>query len=400
MLSLSFKWLYMNINTGNNSSLTLHIRITKKCNADCTYCSSFQTLADNRMSLDDLDKSLTFLSQLILNKNIGGTREMISVQYVGGEVSVLPLDYVEEYTKMVEQRLAPLFKYFQHGVQSNLIASKDKIIKLVEIFGTNIGTSFDNSTDQRRVQGDSSKYRTIFLKNQTTLKKIIGKKAAGVVVIDEKMEPFVFNEIDIANKNNTHLTLRPVFQGGMPIEEMNVSNIIPIFEKAFDDWIMNSHISIEPFTSLLNKRLIKHKKSFISNNGFQEISAYSGCPFQHNCAQNSLNLEPNGDLFLCFEMADGNRYSFGNAINGDFNEETYNLLLERSNKLQDECYKCDYFNECQGGCMNEAIDHFGDIYAKTKNCSLWKAIFRRIDYNIEKYGVKNIQSWLENNRLN
>lgn len=259
----------MNINTGNNSSLTLHIRITKKCNADCTYCSSFQTLADNRMSLDDLDKSLTFLSQLILNKNIGGNREMISVQYVGGEVSVLPLDYVEEYTKMVEQRLAPLFKYFQHGVQSNLIASKDKIIKLVEIFGTNIGTSFDNSTDQRRVQGDSSKYRTIFLKNQTTLKKIIGKKAAGVVVIDEKMEPFVFNEIDIANKNNTHLTLRPVFQGGMPIEEMNVSNIIPIFEKAFDDWIMNSNISIEPFTSLLNKRLIKHKKSFISNNGFQ-----------------------------------------------------------------------------------------------------------------------------------
>ena len=40
-----------------------------------------------------------------------------------------------------------------------------------------------------------------------------------------------FNEIDIANKNNTHLTLRPVFQGGMPIEEMNVSNIISIFEK-------------------------------------------------------------------------------------------------------------------------------------------------------------------------
>lgn len=387
------------MSTGNTSSLTLHIRITKKCNADCTYCSSYQMLADNRMSLDDLDKSLDFLANLIVTQGIAGNREMISVQYVGGEVSILPLDYVEEYTKRVEKKLSPLFKYFQHGVQSNLIASKDKILKLVDIFGSNIGTSFDNSTEQRRVQGDSNKYRTIFLKNQNTLKKITGKKASGVVVVDEKMEPFVFNEISIANENHTHLTLRPVFQGGMPIEEMNVSHVIPIFEKAFDEWIMNSHISIEPFTSLLNKRLIKYKKSFTTSNGFKEINAYSGCPFQHNCAQNSLNLEPNGDLFLCFEMADGNRYSFGNAIDGIFNSDVFNLLLERSNKLQKECYECDYFDECQGGCMNEAIDHFGDIYAKTKNCSLWKALFAKIDANIEKHGVDNIQKWLDKNKL-
>lgn len=391
---------YMHIETGNTSSLTLHIRITKKCNADCTYCSSYQLLADNRMSLDDLDKSLDFLSKLIVEKGIGGSREMISVQYVGGEVSVLPLDYIEEYAKRVEQKLSPLFKYFQHGVQSNLIASKDKILRLVDIFGTNIGTSFDHFTDQRRVQGDSQKYRTIFLKNQTTLKKITGKKASGVVVVDEKMEPFIFDEISIANNNLTHITLRPVFQGGMPIEQMNVSNVIPIFERAYDEWVMNSHISIEPFTSLLNKRLIKYKKDFQQHNGFKEINAYSGCPFQHNCAKNSLNLEPNGDLYLCFEMADGERYSFGNAIQGVLNEDVYNLLLDRSNKLQSECYSCDYFNECQGGCMNEAIDHFGDVYAKTKNCSLWKAIFRKIDNSISIYGVENIEKWLVSNKLN
>lgn len=390
----------MDIQTGNTSSLTLHIRITKKCNADCTYCSSFQTLADNRMSLDDLDKSLEFLKKIILEKGIGGSREMISVQYVGGEVSILPFDYIEEYTKRVEKSLSPLFKYFQHGVQSNLIASKDKVLKLVDIFGTNIGTSFDHFTDQRRVQGDSKKYRTIFLKNQTTLKKITGKKASGVVVVDEKMEEFIFQEIAVANQNKTHITLRPVFQGGMPIEQMNTSHVIPIFEKAYNDWILQSNISIEPFTSLLNKRLVKYKKEFIQPNGFKELNAFSGCPFQHNCAQNSLNLEPNGDLYLCFEMADGNRYSFGNAIKGEFKEDVFNFLVNRSSNLKPECYSCDYFNECQGGCMNEAIDHFNDVYGKTKHCSLWKAIFRQIDLSIQTHGVNLIEQWLKTNKLN
>lgn len=385
----------MNIFTSSTSSLTLHIRITKKCNADCVYCSSYQLLADNRMSLEDLDISLNFLKKIIIEKGLGGSRDFLSVQYVGGEVSVLPLDYIKSYTEKVEQELSPLFKNFQHGVHTNLIASKEKLLGLVDIFGKNIGTSFDHFTDQRQIQGNSQKYRTIFLKNQSSLKKVIGKKAGGVVVIDEKMEPFIFDEIAIANENKTNLTLRPVFQGGMPIEQMNVNNVIPIYEKAFSQWIMKSNISIEPFTSLLNKRLSK----YLSTNYESTLRNYSGCPFQHNCALQSLNLEPNGDLFICFEMADGNRYSFGNTITGIFNDEVHNQLLERSHKLEKECYSCDYFNECQGGCMNEAIDHFGDMYAKTKNCSLWKSVFKQIDENIVLHGPENIETWLINNNL-
>lgn len=378
------------IKTGNNSSLTLHIRITKKCNANCTYCSSFQTIADNKMSFEDLDTSLQFIKQLITNKNIGGSREMLSVQYVGGEVSILPLDYIKTYTQKVEEALSPLFKYYQHGVQSNLISSKEKLLGLVDIFGSNIGTSFDHFTDQRRIQNDSGKYRTIFLKNQTSLKKTIGKKASGVVVVDKQMEPHIYDEVKIANINKTHLTLRPVFQGGSEIEHMNSENVIPIFEKIFDEWILSSNISIEPFTSLLIKRLSKYQNN--------QLYTHSGCPFQHNCALNSLNLEPNGDLFTCFEMADANRYSFGNAITGDFKEDVFNILVGRSTNLKNECYSCDYFNECQGGCMNESLDHYNDIYAKTKNCSLWKSIFRKIDHSIETYGIDKINLWLENKK--
>ena len=41
--------------------LTLHIRLTKHCNADCSYCSSWQESPDARLTPADLRKSIDFI---------------------------------------------------------------------------------------------------------------------------------------------------------------------------------------------------------------------------------------------------------------------------------------------------------------------------------------------------
>ena len=43
------------------SPLTLHIRLTKHCNADCSYCSSWQESPDARLTPEDLRKSIDFI---------------------------------------------------------------------------------------------------------------------------------------------------------------------------------------------------------------------------------------------------------------------------------------------------------------------------------------------------
>jgi radical SAM protein with 4Fe4S-binding SPASM domain len=379
----------MDIFSANQDSFTLHLRVTKHCNADCSYCSSYENDASSLMKLEDLATSLDFISHLILKHNLGGKRKMITVQYVGGEISTVPFDYLEQFVTLVKEKLSPLFLDFRHGAQSNLIASKSRINQIMDLFDSNIGTSIDNSTEQRTINKSAQRYQKIFLQNLDYSKKFVGKTLPAILVIDEKMKPFVFDEIEQAEKKKMHLTLRPVFQGGMPIEEMESESLTNLYDQIFDNWFMKSEIAIEPHFSLLQKRLLKYKKEQFN------LPSYSGCPFQHNCMKSSLNMEPNGELYVCLDMADSNNYPIGNALTQTLDTETFNLLLSRSEKLNKDCLSCDYFNECQGGCMNEAIEHTGDVFGKTQYCQTWKAVFKKIDQGIDSYGYQNVSNWVE-----
>lgn len=374
----------------NTDSLTFHIRITKKCNADCSYCSSYEKDASDRMSINDLKKSLTFITDLILKHRLGGKRKMLTVQYVGGELTTLPSEYLTDFSDTVKNTLSPLFNEYRHGGQSNLIASKDRISHLVELFDGNIGTSVDNFTNQRTVARSSEKYKTIFFKNLNYTKKILGKTLSSIIVIDKKMEPFIYDEIKLAEKKHMNITLRPVFNGGMPIENVSNDNLINMYLDIFNSWFLKSNIIIEPHFSLLKKRLLKFK------NESKHLSSYSGCPFQNNCATSSINLEPDGTLYVCLDMADSKHYPFGNALEGTLDEKTFSTLLSRSEKLNKDCLSCNYFNECQGGCMNEAIEHTGDVFGKTQYCNIWKALFKNIDEAILNNNIKDINNWIEN----
>lgn len=376
-----------NIFTGNTNNLTLHIRITKKCNADCSYCSSFEANASDLMSIDDLRKSLSFIKQKIISLKLGGERNLLTVQYIGGELLTVSTEYLKEYTSIVKNELSPLFKDFKHGGQSNLIGSFNKIDSLFDIFNNNIGTSFDNYTAQRTVKQNPSKYRTIFLKNVSHIKKNYGKNISGIIVLDKKMAPFIQQEVNLQDSKRRHLTIRPVFNGGSPINGISIKEMNDIMGGIYDNWALNQQIIIEPFYSYFIKR-------FENRNG-NSINLLSGCPSQHNCATVSLNLEPNGDLYTCMDLADSKHLPFGNAIKGTFSDDIFNLLNKRTDNLSKECIECDYFKECQGGCMLESIEHHNDIYGKTNYCSIWKMLFAKIDNTINKNSKEDIQKWID-----
>lgn len=377
------------IYTANKNTFTFHIRVSKKCNADCSYCSSFESSFSDLMSVDDLHKSMNFISNLINKYSIGGDRNTISVQYVGGELLTIPVEYFRSFTGIVQDYLSPLFSNYIHNGQSNLIGSKDRIVELFHTLDGNVGSSLDISTQQRTVKKSSSKYQTIYLKNLNVVKKLTGYYPSSIIVIDEKIKATLFDNIKFAEERKMHLVLRPLFQGGVKVDTLTDDNISDIYEKVFNYWFLKSNIIIDPLYSMLQKRLLKDN---INDENFHNIS---GCNFQHNCALSSLNLEPNGDLYICLDMADGKHYCIGNAIEGKFDDILFEKLISRSQFLDKNCLSCDYFSACQGGCMNESIEQGNGIFGKTEYCSSWKKIFNLIDEAIYKNNKDEIKLWLK-----
>ncbi len=377
------------INNWNQNTLTLHVRITKKCNADCSYCSSYENEDIEQGEISNYVAAAEFINSLIKKYKLGGNKECLTIQYVGGEILTVPTTYLKKITEVLEENIGCQFQHFKHGVQSNLIASNKKVISLVHIFDKNIGTSVDNFTNQRTVNGSSDNYRKIFKSNHKLLKQYLGKKPSSIVVINEESFKYIQEECKIANKEKHDLTLRPVFEGGLAKTHVIEESLANLYINIFEEWFMNYSVSIEPFTSLTYKRLLN------KSNKTLDLPLVSGCPFQHNCGFSSLNLEPNGDLFVCLDMADSKLHKLGNAFKKEINEELLIKIQNRSNNLNSNCYSCDYFNECQGGCMNEAILHSGNIYGKTHYCFVWKSLFKLIDQKINDLGIEEIENWIK-----
>lgn len=375
------------INPQNGDTFTLHVRLTKFCNADCSYCSSYQDRPDKRMSLENYKKALIFITKKISELNLGGKRKRISIQYIGGEVLTLPMDYINNIVNITRNNFINMFDEVVDGCQSNLISSPERFKEIYNLFNGNIGTSYDDYTNQRTIKGDANKYKRIFIKNITQNKRETGLSIPGIIVLDDKMAPHIHNQINDLTKRNINITIRPIFNGGIDVNKISSYDLTDIYNCIFDNWFLKQNNIIEPFYSLTMKRI-----------NSKNINLYSGCPFQFNCAQVSLNLEPNGDIFLCQDMADSSEYSFGNALEETWDYEKFNALNSRHLHLDKTCLNCSYFKECQGGCLKESLEQGNGIFGKSQYCETWKSIFKKIDEMIHNKGIDQILVWL--NKIN
>jgi radical SAM protein with 4Fe4S-binding SPASM domain len=366
-----------------NRHLTLHVRLTKSCNADCTYCSSWQGNHQPYMSVSDYSSALIYIRDHIVPiMGCGGPASTISLQYVGGEILLVPKNVLRECVYAARSIMGEAFGNVIDGVQSNLVGSERRIMELDTLFAGRVGTSVDGRGIQRTIKGSPEAYRRIVAKSVEAIYKRRKQRPGAVFVVDAEGASNAVHEVETANELNHPLVLRAIFQGGSKIEKGGLADTVEAFEAAFDAWAMKTSIAVEPFAHLLKKRLGSHNV------------VGSVCPFQRDCAENSLNLEPDGSLFTCFEMADSGHFCMGNAIQQSFSIDVWNSLRQRTTNIDPKCQSCPWFNECQGGCMNEAIHDTGSPYGRPDLCAVWTALFKRIDALIADKGKEAVQTWL------
>jgi radical SAM protein with 4Fe4S-binding SPASM domain len=335
------------------------------------------------MSPTDFTKAIRYIRDVVVPvMGCGGPHSMVSLQYVGGEILLIPKAELREMVYTAREEMAQVFGHVRDGVQSNLIGSDRRILELDTLFAGRVGTSVDGRGTQRTIKGNPDAYRKIVERSMQTIERRRRKRPGAVFVVDGQGSSNAVHEVETADRLGYPLVLRAIFQGGRDISNGSHDELVKAFGEAFDRWAMNSKVLVEPFSHLLRKRLgIVHLYDSV-------------CPFQRNCAQNSINLDPNGALYTCFEMADSGHYSFGNALTGEFDREVWEQLRARREFVDTKCRSCPWFDACQGGCMNEAVHDTGSLYGRPDLCVVWTALFKRIDALIEKHGKEAVNSWL------
>lgn len=367
------------------SPMTLHIRMTKACNADCGYCSSWQESQASRMTPADFKRSIDFIFSDAYLK-LGACPTHLTAQYIGGEILTVPHTELLECVTYLREKAALAGLIFTDGVQSNLIGSPARAKRLYDLFEGRLGTSVDDMSDARTVNGSADKYRLIWREADTTLRRERSVPGA-VYVLDKPGLSGVTRQMMLCARDQRMLTLRPLFQGGTPGQALQGAEATrDAFVEGFNQWFMRLPIIVEPYFYLAQARIR-------SLSGMSQ-QAGAACAFQSDCTKRSLSLEPNGDLYLCQDMADGGIGKLGNALDRKWDASMVAMLGERPKRLDDSCISCPYLAECQGGCMFEAAAQGRGMYGKSQHCISWKTLFELIDQGVASHGLKDVSDWM------
>lgn len=364
---------------------TLHIRLTHGCNASCTYCSSWQQKAGKAMGAEEIGRALPFIYDLWRRLGIDPT--FLNIEFVGGEILLISPKVLSDTVLEVRKFFADKAIQVRDGAQTNLIGSPERIDHLYRLFNGRVGTSIDRFSNQRQLgtRGSESeraaRYRDFFAASNKQVKTQTAKLPPAVLTLDRHTLPHLSTELDEALSEGRELTLRPVFQGGSAIEGISNAELGAALQQGFETWLRSGmRVRIEPFVNLFRRRLFAQASA---DNGF--------CAWQADCAMKSMSLEPNGDLFICQELADMGQLRLGNALEGIFDQSLHQRIRERSARLDKGCFDCPYFTACQGGCLQQSLEANTGLYGKTQWCEAWKMLFQSMDAAIDQWGAARLR---------
>lgn len=361
----------------NRPHFTLHVRLTRDCNAHCSYCSSAGAQG-GRMHPDAFRAAIDWIAHALMPRIGVGPRHHLTVEYLGGEILLVPPAELEANVRYARNTLSQVVGTVRDGAQSNLIGAPARIQGLADLFEGRVGTSWDKHTGQRHIRGNPDLYTAILDRSLRVLQTTRGIAPGRVIVVDALTLPHLSQEVEDAAQGGYDLVLRPAFQGGSEgVAFGEIQALTEAFTKAYHQWNKTGRRQrVEPFSTLYERQQTVHQ-------GGIQVGG-QGCPFQADCAFRSLSLDPDGSLFICQEMADSGHFPLGNAVEGRFDAVTWTRLAQRQRHLDASCKACPWRQSCGGGCMNEAIASHGDPFAKTELCSVWKALFAAIDATICK----------------
>jgi len=322
-------------------SLTLTITPTLSCNFKCPYCYE-KGLGTESMSQETQDKLIDFINtQADHIKALG-------IAWYGGE-PLLEFDMVEHLSKRIinicnEKNV----RYEASMVTNGYLLSEDYANRMKEIAINKIQVTLDGDAeqhDQRRICHDGS----------PTYSTIMDNIAATCDIIKTNIR------INVDKNNFTSLT---TLLDDLKRKELNrkVNIYIAPVDNVNDAYISDECMTVTQFSDLEINFYDK-----LVDGGFSEvrmptaIMGYCGA-----VSINSFVIDPNGDLYKCWNEVGRIENSVGSLYSGlksSFRNCKW-LLYDAFN--DNDCADCKMLPVCFGGCAHKALYTTSDKCKSTK----------------------------------
>jgi len=357
---------------------TVIIKPTKFCNAECTYCAAPPEVnGAPKWSQDEFRAYFDKLAPYLAPK--------ATLLWHGGEPMLMGPDFYWKAWEYV-QSVKPGIRF---SMQSNILGYDSRRWKelLAGPFGYSVSTSFDPDEQFREYKGSTALYSRIFWSRLERMledgfrPKVIGTYTEATadlaMTMYERSASYGEKAFDI-RVNYRYPAGRDSGMGEMIKPDTYGRILLEIYER----WIREvPYFCVTPLDEMF-KRVI----------GVE----YMRCPWTRHCGGHFLGVEPNGDVYNCSEFADlgDPEFRFGNIA-----EQTIPQMLasraavaarRRRIDLPVDCKSCRHFEECEGGCMRDAVLYGKGLGGKFHYCRSWMMVFDRIKESVATGEADNL----------
>ena len=355
----------------NDSVLRLVIAPTMDCNFRCKYC--YEKHNKLYMSDDVQNGIIEYLKQRLKEDKI----EKVLICWYGGE----PLLAIKIINKLSKQfiKICDDYKkkYYSIMVTNGYLLNSKIIDSLITCRVKNLQVTIDGTREEhgkRRILNGNVCLNTY--DNILEGIKLASENGIDINIrmnIDNSNIDNIFkaiNEINdkIISKKNVRIYLGKLFC--MTDMEMDLKDIIVNSKRFINSSLESSYLCKSLGFKIYKKDILPKKRLWF-------------CPSAHG---NSVVIDPNGNIYFCWNDIGIEKYSIGKLKNGynEINDIEFNKWMRMISILQKKCQYCEVLPLCSGGCLRECV-HFNhepvcDDRAKNMIFILKKYLERRSDH--------------------
>lgn len=350
--------------------LTIILKPTSRCNANCLYCSAWQPVKKNqRMS----EKTLVTIFRRIEEwLRFSKRKKRIKIIWHGGEPTLMPLDFFYRAIELEEKLKKSFGLRIKNNIQTNLLYLDEKKLEMLEkLLNYNgqkqtIGTSFDPLPGIRILK--KGNYTEEWQKSIALLKERNFPFGIVYVVHKQSLKNIeMIADTFLKKFPRTGIRFNPLYREGRATDSACEPLYITPLE--WGDFLVKLYRIWADHDKKPGWQPLKEIEKF-------HLEKKSGicCNFAGRCGTTHLGIDTDGTVYSCGRGIDRKYKPYGNI-----NETSISRILENPARIeminrsvflsQTYCSGCKWWRYCHGGCpMDAAINNDNDIFRKSNFC--------------------------------
>lgn len=321
------------------------LKATRLCNLRCTYCHSWRSGAGNVMPLQTLAK---ISHQVLSSPHI----DEVDFVWHGGEVTLLPIEYVERALWIQQQYATPRMKIV-NSLQTNATRITPEWIELFKKYRVNIGVSIDGPPEVHDLRRVDKKGRgtSAAVQRGISMLQASGLRVGALAVVDEcviKLGARAYLEYLVDLKVPAVALLN-----ALPSNSIEDSDESWLPWRVFSDFLRELfEVWWRDYRSAITVRELQSLVNAVK-------TGYTGlCIYRENCMGRYLTIEPNGDVSACDKYVGDPDFTFGNIETIGLGEMMRgSTKLASAIKVVDDAKLhtsgCPEYAICSGGCPHD-----------------------------------------------